>query len=105
MSNLNLDALTNEGNTAPFTVTLGGRDYQLLGPKDRDARAVLKLIEAMNDGDFGAAIQVLVRDDDIEAFLANDLPIFRLEALSAAYAEHYALDVKSLGESNASSTS
>lgn len=91
MPTLDLDALLAEGTDNPFVVKIGGRDYTLLGPKDRDPREVLAYSELADQGDFVSAMKVLIRDEDIDDFLANKLPTRALEKLATDYAAHFGL--------------
>lgn len=95
-----LDDLEVEGDPGPFVVTLGGKQYELLNPQGMDYRELLAFMEEFKNGTPIGAVRVMVQPDDREAFFANRLPPFKLEALANGYVEHFNLG--DLGEADAS---
>lgn len=99
---LNLDSLERENRAEPFSVVIGGKRYVLLDVQDTDYRALLGGLRAAQTGRPEVLMALIVPAKDIEAFDANSLPTYKLQALIAAYMKHYGVD---LGEAPASSPS
>ena len=89
---LNLDKLEREGTTEPFVIRLGGKRYTLLDARDIDVRILAATNKTFQQGDPEAAIAVLLHPKDREAFFANELPGFKVEALFNAYNEHHGIE-------------
>lgn len=101
---LDLDALEREGGTPePFTVHLGGRDYSLVDPKERDYTDVLSAQREIAEGNTLKALEIYVLPDDRDAFFANKLPGWKIDALIKGYHAHFGLPAP--GEASASRTS
>lgn len=100
---LNLDTLEREGGTPePYIVELGGRVYSLVDPKERDYADVLQAQREIADGNTLKALEIYVAPEDRNAFFANRLPGWKIDALIKGYHEHFGLPVP--GESSASRT-
>lgn len=90
---LDLDDLQNEHRREPFTVAIGGTTFEMQDIQDVDLGAVTAAFERAKGGDISALVFLIVSEDDREAFFANDLPIWKFQALFERYLHHYGLDV------------
>lgn len=88
---LDLDTLEREDRPGPFSVTLGGREYVLVDATEIDYRELLAGQRAYLAGDPELAIRTVVAEDDRDAFFANAMPAYKLEALFSAYNAHHGL--------------
>lgn len=88
---LNLDTLEREGAPEPFAIAHGGRRYELQDPHDVDYRELLESQQLAAAGNPARAIELVVREEDREAFFANPMPSWKLEKLFRAYNEHFGL--------------
>lgn len=100
---LNLDKLEREGTVDPFVVVLGGKRYECADPRDYDYRDAVAAQQAFAAGHPGAAIEMVIPEDQREEFFANRLPAWKLEELFTLYNQHYGLPTP--GEARASSAS
>lgn len=97
MTRVNLDAkraARAEARGENPIVTLGGRDFELVGEMP------LALVEKLTSGDMGGAVELLLANaDDIDDFMANRPTVKDLEVIAEIYG------AGGLGESSASTPS
>jgi hypothetical protein len=97
MRGVNLDAkraARAEARGENPIVTLGGREFELVGEMP------LALVEKLTSGDMAGAVELLLADaDDIDEFMANRPTVKDLEAIAEIYS------AGGLGESSASTRS
>lgn len=84
-----LDAVDDEANQVPFTFTIGGEVFTMLGPEDADWKIQDDLAES------GAGLKNLMRellgDDDYERFITHKVPGRKLGKLIEACQAHYGI--------------
>lgn len=95
-----VDALEREDTPEPFTTKLGGRKFQLVDPAACSWED-LAIITSQPASFLAAAVGEKDREAFIEAL--GKLPTWKVNALSGAYREHFALTDS--GEAGASPTS
>lgn len=96
-ANLNVDALVAESTLSPYTVTIGGRDYEL----PHAAALQAGVIDAVFSADTGLDVLAVIGGSEF-ADAVRELPLFAVEAIVAGWQEHSGITV---GESAASSDS
>lgn len=99
----NLDSYERESAPGPFAVVVGGRRYELVDAQECDYRDLLQAQQAFAAGDPQRSFDMIVKEDDREAFFANRLPNYKLRALFERYNAHYGIPIP--GEANGSSPS
>ena len=84
-----LDAQEDEANEVPFTFTLGGEVFTMLGPEDADWKIQDDLAES------GAGLKNLMRDllgeEDYERFIKHKVTGRKLGKLIDACQKHYGI--------------
>ena len=101
---LDLDTLEREGGTPdPFVVKLGGREYLLVDPKERDYADVLRAQQEIAAGNTLQALELYVDPADRSAFFHNRLPGWKIDKLIEGYHQHFGLP--SPGNASGSPTS
>jgi hypothetical protein len=99
----NLDTFERENAPEPFYVILGGKRYALQDAQALDYRDLLDSQRKAMNGEPERAVEILVPEEDRDAFFANRIPNFKLDALFRRYNEHHGLPTP--GESSGSSAS
>lgn len=89
---IDLDELEREGgDKEPYRFRLGERVYELDDPESLDYRDLMAAFRALDGGDPELGIQVLVRQEDRDEFLANEIPTWKLQKLFEGYLKHFGL--------------
>jgi hypothetical protein len=88
---LDLDTIQKPAK-APFTITLGGKEYNLTDIREMDYRQLLAIQKSFRDGDVQPAVRAMVSQEDQKEFFANDISADQLKTLFEAYNSHY--DIK-----------
>lgn len=98
---IDLTTLEREGDTGPFTVKIGTGSYQMVDPRGLTYDELVALMTDANEGKVLDALSKMVPAEEQAAFLteARKTPIFKLEALSRAYLEHYGLTLPEVSAS------
>jgi hypothetical protein len=89
---LNLDKVEREGKPQDFSVVLGGKHFVLLDAMEMDWQDLIAAQVAFMNGNPAPAVESIVAEKDREAFFANKLPSYKLQALFKAYNEHYGIN-------------
>ena len=100
-ASLDLDAIDREDRPEPYTVTIGGRTYEMVDPQELDFRVLIQAQQQAFDGDPMPLFELIVSDEDRDEFFDNDWPSWKLEKMFTLYNEHFGLPTP--GEAVASS--
>lgn len=84
---MDLDNLEREGADQPFSFILGGHEYVLTDPRGIDWK---QLITAMRNPIIFFK-SVMASPAEYEAFMNQDLPVWKLNAVMKGYYTHYGM--------------
>lgn len=83
---LDLDTLERESRPGPFTFQHAGRRWMLSDPQEMDWK---KVVLALSD--YGYFLRQVLPADDVEAFLAAEMPVWKIRILMQRFQEHYGI--------------
>jgi hypothetical protein len=84
---LDLDAIENERHDEPFTVNIGGTPVTFISVRELDWQVAANLSD---DRPF-EFFETVVREEDQDHFLAQKIPVWKMDHLMKAYRAHFGL--------------
>lgn len=91
---MNLDSLHREVTVEPFVVVIAGKPREFLDPNEMDWQELMQILQ-----DPRVLFQLALSEEDYQAVMASRIPVWKMRALTDAYAAHYGIDWGNLSAS------